>query len=340
MQKHEKMYRCDIPGCTNRGGFARMDQLQRHQRTVEHDDAHRSKAAPAASFTGGYTETDEIAIETDDELGSKADDDFAMSSTGDESDGGCRIRDERIRAPTLRASQHPEEPPGNDDRLGSTRDSSSFEESHADMPLSRTPRQKTPVQDRDPDGSYFSTSFLHPQGESGAHGDEKSQGPMSGLKTFFGFGASKGPRRNSFDFPINHSPVRAYESERVIERERDRRRNADRLARQEARRREEEAERIRLAAVRERERRRRAQEIRRLAAEVADADARARQAEAAFLLERRLVERERVVRERQRQAEIEDRAEADAWNHRRRSVHILQQDLSKVPNSQSDTSVS
>ena len=163
----------------------------------------------------------------------------------------------------------------------------------------------------------------------------------------------QGPRRNSFEFPINHPPVRAYEPERIIERERDRRRNADRLARREAIRRreaEEEAERVRLAAVRERERRRRAQEmtqqmermainererrgeaeeeIRRLAAEAADADARARQAEAALLHERRLAERdrERAVRERQRQAEIED---ADAWNHRRRSVHVFQQDLDR-----------
>lgn len=151
-------------------------------------------------------------------------------------------------------------------------------------------------------------------------------------------------RRNSFDFPMNHSPVRPYEPERIIERERDRRRNADRHARQETRRRREAEE----AAVRERERRRRFQELtqqmermaineresrreaqeeaRRLAAEAAEADARARQAEAALLLERRLAERERVFHERQRQAEIEDRVrvEADAQNHRRRSVHIQQ----------------
>jgi hypothetical protein len=63
------------------------------------------------------------------------------------------------------------------------------------------------------------------------------------------------------------------------------------------------------------------------AAEAAEADARARHAEAALLLERRLAERERVVRDRQRQAEIEGRAEADVWNPRRRSVHILQHDL-------------
>jgi hypothetical protein len=161
------------------------------------------------------------------------------------------------------------------------------------------------------------------------------------------------PRRNSFanEFPINHSPVRPYEPELVIERERDRRRNADRHARQETRRRreaEEEVERVRLAAAREREHRRRAQELaqqmermaineresrreaqeeaRRLAAEAADAEARARQAEAALLVERRLAERVRAFHERQRQAEIEDRAEVEARNHRRRSVHI-QQDL-------------
>jgi hypothetical protein len=122
-----------MPSSTGDLGTARDD-----------DDAHRSKAAPAASFTSGYTETDETAIETDDELDSKADDDFAM-----------RVRDERIRAPTLRASQHPEDPPGNDDRLGSTRDSSSFEESHADRPLPRTPRYNTPVQRRDSYGSLI-----------------------------------------------------------------------------------------------------------------------------------------------------------------------------------------
>ena len=161
----------------------------------------------------------------------------------------------------------------------------------------------------------------------------------------------QGGRRNSFEFPINRSPVRVYEPERIIERERDRRRNANHVARREARRRreaEEEAERRRLAAVRERELRRRAQEVtqqmermainerdrrgeaeeenRRLAAEAADADARARHAEEALLLERRLAERERVARERRRH-EIEDRAEANAWNPRRRPVHIFQPDL-------------
>ena len=175
-------------------------------------------------------------------------------------------------------------------------------------------------------------------------------------------------RRNSFDFPVNHSPVRAYEPERIIEHERDRRKIANRVARQEVRRRREaeeeaerarleaervrlEAEQVRLAAVRERERRRRAQEItqqmermainerekrgeaeeeaRRLAAEAADAEARAKHAETTLLLERRLAERDRADRERQRQAEIEERADADAWNRRRRSVHI-QQDLSPL----------
>jgi hypothetical protein len=161
--------------------------------------------------------------------------------------------------------------------------------------------------------------------------------------------------RNSAEFPMSHSPVRAHEPDRVIERERDRRRHADRLARQEARRRreaEEEAERVRLAAARERERRRRAQELtqqmermainerqsrreaqeeaRRLAAEAADAEARARQAEATLLLERRIAERERAAYERQRQAEIEDRVVPDARSPRRRSIHILQPDLSPL----------
>jgi hypothetical protein len=127
------------------------------------------------------------------------------------------------------------------------------------------------------------------------------------------------------------------EPERVTERERDRRRQEARRLREA----EEEVERVSLAAVRERERRHRTQEIaqrmeriainererrgeaeeeiRRLAAEAADADARARQAEAALLQGRRLAERERVVPEHQRQAEIEDRAEADDHN----AIHEL-----------------
>ncbi|KIW12853.1 hypothetical protein PV08_08040 [Exophiala spinifera] len=31
MAKHEKKYKCNIPGCTNTTGFARVDQLERHQ---------------------------------------------------------------------------------------------------------------------------------------------------------------------------------------------------------------------------------------------------------------------------------------------------------------------
>lgn len=36
LEKHEKTYRCDIPGCTNTKGFARIDQLRRHKETVRH----------------------------------------------------------------------------------------------------------------------------------------------------------------------------------------------------------------------------------------------------------------------------------------------------------------
>ena len=36
LQKHEKRYRCNIPGCTNKTGFARVDQLERHKRDVKH----------------------------------------------------------------------------------------------------------------------------------------------------------------------------------------------------------------------------------------------------------------------------------------------------------------
>ena len=36
LEKHEKTYKCDIPGCTNTKGFARIDQLRRHKETVRH----------------------------------------------------------------------------------------------------------------------------------------------------------------------------------------------------------------------------------------------------------------------------------------------------------------
>ena len=36
LEKHEKRYRCDIPGCNNKTGFARIDQLERHKRMVKH----------------------------------------------------------------------------------------------------------------------------------------------------------------------------------------------------------------------------------------------------------------------------------------------------------------
>ena len=36
LQKHEKLYKCDIPGCKNKKGFARIDQLKRHKQVVSH----------------------------------------------------------------------------------------------------------------------------------------------------------------------------------------------------------------------------------------------------------------------------------------------------------------
>ena len=36
LEKHEKTYRCDIPGCSNTRGFARIDQLRRNKETVRH----------------------------------------------------------------------------------------------------------------------------------------------------------------------------------------------------------------------------------------------------------------------------------------------------------------
>ena len=162
-------------------------------------------------------------------------------------------------------------------------------------------------------------------------------------------------RRNSFDLPMNHSPVRVFEPDRVTERERDRRRDAERVARHEARRRREAEERRRAAeeeAVRERERRREVEaltrrigrvvinertnrreaeeETRRLAAEAQDAAARARQAEDALARERRLAEWERTIHERQRRAQMEDLAEEEAIRNHRRSVHVIQRDLPLV----------
>jgi hypothetical protein len=36
LQKHEKLYKCDIVGCKNKKGFARIDQLKRHKQVVSH----------------------------------------------------------------------------------------------------------------------------------------------------------------------------------------------------------------------------------------------------------------------------------------------------------------
>jgi hypothetical protein len=36
LEKHEKTCKCDLPGCTNTKGFARIDQLRRHKDTVRH----------------------------------------------------------------------------------------------------------------------------------------------------------------------------------------------------------------------------------------------------------------------------------------------------------------
>jgi hypothetical protein len=35
--RHEKVFKCDLPGCTNTKGFARIDQLERHKREVKHN---------------------------------------------------------------------------------------------------------------------------------------------------------------------------------------------------------------------------------------------------------------------------------------------------------------
>ncbi|KAF2456599.1 hypothetical protein BDY21DRAFT_347665 [Lineolata rhizophorae] len=37
LQKHTKAFRCELRGCRNKKGFARIDQLRRHQQMVRHD---------------------------------------------------------------------------------------------------------------------------------------------------------------------------------------------------------------------------------------------------------------------------------------------------------------
>ncbi|KLJ13167.1 hypothetical protein EMPG_11889 [Blastomyces silverae] len=37
LEKHQKLHRCELPGCKNHKGFARKDQLQRHQENVAHN---------------------------------------------------------------------------------------------------------------------------------------------------------------------------------------------------------------------------------------------------------------------------------------------------------------
>lgn len=39
MQKHAKMFRCDLPNCPNMTGFARLDQLERHKAKVRHSES-------------------------------------------------------------------------------------------------------------------------------------------------------------------------------------------------------------------------------------------------------------------------------------------------------------
>ena len=172
-----------------------------------------------------------------------------------------------------------------------------------------------------------------------------------------------GPDRFGFpaegrDFP---QPL-MRDPERVIARERDRRRDADRVARElerearaeRQRRRDAEAEahRISTEAVRERDRRREVEDItqrigrvavqeresrrqaqedaRQAEAETQEAEERARRLERELnqvRRERTVAERERVVLERQRRQEEQERADEIARNARRRSVHIIQPDL-------------
>ncbi|OLN85244.1 hypothetical protein CCHL11_04225 [Colletotrichum chlorophyti] len=40
IQKHSKPHKCRLPGCPNKEGFARKDQLIRHQQNVKHDDLY------------------------------------------------------------------------------------------------------------------------------------------------------------------------------------------------------------------------------------------------------------------------------------------------------------
>ncbi|KAL0941851.1 uncharacterized protein CTRU02_204614 [Colletotrichum truncatum] len=40
LQKHSKPHKCRLPGCPNKEGFARKDQLVRHQQNVKHDQPY------------------------------------------------------------------------------------------------------------------------------------------------------------------------------------------------------------------------------------------------------------------------------------------------------------
>ncbi|KAF5526325.1 hypothetical protein CGCA056_v003625 [Colletotrichum aenigma] len=52
LQKHSKPHRCNLPGCPNKEGFARKDQLVRHQLNVKHEDPNESQ--PPVTTTTYY----------------------------------------------------------------------------------------------------------------------------------------------------------------------------------------------------------------------------------------------------------------------------------------------
>ncbi|KAK4449071.1 hypothetical protein QBC34DRAFT_97816 [Podospora aff. communis PSN243] len=44
LQKHEKPFKCDLPGCANHSGFARIDQLLRHKAMARHGQHNKADA--------------------------------------------------------------------------------------------------------------------------------------------------------------------------------------------------------------------------------------------------------------------------------------------------------
>ena len=53
LDRHDKIYKCDLPGCTNTKGFARPDQLERHKQTVKHNGTGWVPETPQMQYDQG-----------------------------------------------------------------------------------------------------------------------------------------------------------------------------------------------------------------------------------------------------------------------------------------------